>query len=803
VNALAEHGNSRSIPTIVDTLYGSPGWYQDKVQVLLGGFGHDFYRFLPQIINRQEREIQALVIYFASFYIADDLKSYLVERFEYMDKDIAYAALEAFARLYHQELSNEKYLTSPDLIIRNKAVKSLSHINTKENLFRLLKLLEDRQVEEHAVYAISTILRNEPRYFQLIVDRFHAEKDDRIKKSLALVLSSRIEYFLTKLLSGDRELVAQLVMEVLQIGKFNGVVGFLNKNRNVELENEIVAILKRLIVRDNNLKREFYTYLNDRIRKKLGGEKIVPEAPAREGKTEKKKITLLYVLLFCSVLIFPVIYYLRHLSVAKLSIIDHLRAYSIDFNYLPVYYSFSANLIYMLILILSLFGFYKQARCWHNKRTDFLFKTRILPSVSIIAPAYNEAGTIIESSNSLLNLKYPDYELIIVNDGSRDGTLNKLISYYELEKIDAIIGGQLKTMPVNGVYKNRYLPKLTVIDKVNGGKADALNTGINISKNDFICSIDADSLLEPDALLKASSLLLDSKEELIAAGGNVLPINGCTVKKGLITKTRIPESNIAKLQMIEYLRAFMAGRMGWAYINCLLIISGAFGLFKKDRLIQIGGYLTVSERYHKDTVGEDMELIVRLRRYMREKRLLYKVEYAHNANCWTEVPEAFSILSRQRDRWQRGLIDVITFHKKMLFNPGYGRVGLISFPYFFIFEMIGPLVEFQGYVMVVLAALLGLINESLALMLFITNILMGILISTASLLYAEREVVNFKIKETFLLIFFAFIENFGFRQIISFFRVMGYISSLTKSKGWGKMERRGFQVGAKQSTPAQ
>jgi cellulose synthase/poly-beta-1,6-N-acetylglucosamine synthase-like glycosyltransferase len=355
-------------------------------------------------------------------------------------------------------------------------------------------------------------------------------------------------------------------------------------------------------------------------------------------------------------------------------------------------------------------------------------------------------------------------------------------------------------MPVNGVYKNRYWPKLTVVDKANGGKADSLNTGINFSQKDYICGIDADSLLEPDALLKVSSLALDTKEETIAVGGNILPVNGCTVEKGLLTKIQIPKNRIARLQTVEYLRAFMAGRMGWAYINCLLIISGAFGLFKKDRVIEIGGYLTASERYHKDTVGEDMELVVRLRRFMQEKSLSYKVDYAHNANCWTEVPEAFKILSRQRDRWQRGLIDIITFHKRLLFNPSYGRVGLIAFPYFFIFEMVGPLVECQGYIMVVFAALLGLINEPLALMLFVSSVLMGIVISTASLIFAGKEVVNFKVREIFALIFVAFIENFGFRQIVSFFRVTGFISSLKKSKGWGKMERKGFQVSERKTS---
>lgn len=394
--------------------------------------------------------------------------------------------------------------------------------------------------------------------------------------------------------------------------------------------------------------------------------------------------------------------------------------------------------------------------------------------------------------NSLLNLRYPDYELIVVNDGSPDETLNKVIEYYKLKKIDVVVNEEIQTQPIRGIYRNKALPKLTVIDKHNGGKADSLNAGINLASKRFFCGIDSDSLLEEDALLKVVAPLMDSEEETVAFGGNIFPINGCKVDKGVLEELRLPANILARFQTIEYLRAYMAGRVGWAYINCLLIISGAFGLFSKRRVVEIGGYLTSKSKYHKDTVGEDMELVVRLGRYMREQKLKHKIAYAFNANCWTEVPENMKILYRQRDRWQRGLIDILIFHKKLLFNRKYGRMGLISIPYFTIFEFIGPMIEIQGYFMVLMAFLLGLLNAKIALMLFISSILMGVVVSISAMIISLKQYPYFKLKEMFIMIYYAIIENFGFRQVSSFWRVTGYINSMKKPKGWGKMERKGF-----------
>ena len=500
-----------------------------------------------------------------------------------------------------------------------------------------------------------------------------------------------------------------------------------------------------------------------------------------------------YSLIAVALFLVPVIYILRHYDILfTASWKDQLELFVLDLNYYLAYYCIAINGIYLALLGLSFFHVREQEHLWQLKTDTFLFKKRMLPSVSIIAPAFNEEKTIIESANSLLNLKYPDYELIIVNDGSKDRTLEVLVEYFGLTRVDYVFDQKLRTKPVRGIYMNRSLPKLIVVDKENGGKADSLNAGINVAQKEYFCGIDADSLLESEALLRLASMALDQEAETPALGGNVLPVNGCVVERGKVARIGIPKNRLAVLQTLEYLRAFMAGRLGWAKLRSLLIISGAFGLFRRDRIIDIGGYLTRVERYGKDTVGEDMELVVRINRLMRELKHDYRVCYSFNANCWTEVPEDMGSLQRQRYRWHRGLIEILSFHRKMLFNPSYGKIGLIAMPYFLIFEAFGPLLEVEGYLAVVAAFFLGILNTQIAVLLFIANVLMGVLISLSALFIAERNLMYLKWRELAVLLFYAVVENFGPRQLISFWRTGATVNMLNKPNGWGKAERRGF-----------
>jgi cellulose synthase/poly-beta-1,6-N-acetylglucosamine synthase-like glycosyltransferase len=625
------------------------------------------------------------------------------------------------------------------------------------------------------------------------MERFQSTEDPRVRSVYSKVLSNRLEYLLLKLLAKDDESIKVIIEQVVSNGQISDIIGFLNKNNNIELENEIIAIVRRVCEKDQEVKHGFCTYLEDRIVEKMGYEKIVPPRRRREEELDRGKVASLAVLLTAILLLFPALYVWNHFDqFAIMTIGDHIRVFIVDLIYYMTFYVIAANLVYIILLMFSLQEVSNQAKYWKVKGISFLFKKGILPSISIIAPAYGEEATIIESSKSLLGLNYPDFQLVVVNDGSPDNTLKTLIDYYGLEKVDMIVNERLKTQPIRGLYTNPSYPSLVVVDKANGGKADALNVGINVASKDYICCIDADSLLEPTALLKVASRSLDYEEETVATGGNIMPINGCTVDRGILTQVGIPKNHLARVQTVEYLRAFMAGRLGWTYLNALLIISGAFGLFKRSRVLEIGGYLTSSERYEKDTVGEDMELVVRLSRHMRESKIPYRVQHAYNANCWTEVPEDFSILKKQRDRWHRGLIDIMHFHRRILFRPLYGSMGLISFPYFLIFEVIGPFLEFIGYLTIVSQIIFNMFDWPIFLLLFSAIVLMGILVSMTGILIAEYKRNYFNLKETATLITYAFLENFGLRQIISFWRVGGYINSMKKPKGWGKMVRKGF-----------
>jgi peptidoglycan-N-acetylglucosamine deacetylase len=795
-NAICLQGNTAAICNIVESLVHAPRWYIEKIQPILFEFGKALYDCFPSLLNRKETEIIELLIGFGSVFIAEDLKEYIITQSRSVEPGIRVLAAKALSVHYPEELQQKRFIESGDIEILKLVIKALSFNRTPENVDRIIEYISIPELEEHIVYAVSTMARHEPKLLTYLLKLFENTTDKQINIVTAKVLSNRIEYFLLRILTSEKDTIKKLLLEILQLNMLSEIIGFLNKNNNREIENEIIDVIYQLLGTRQDLRYEFGLYLNDRILKKLCLEKSESEKVNREQKKEKGKVRFLITILVILFALFPAVFVLRRHDMFSVSApIESLTQFILDFNYLLVYYSVTINFIYIIILILSIIGSSIQARLWKLKKLSFLFKSNILPSISIIAPAYSEEATIIESTNSLLNLQYPNYELIVVNDGSPDDTLNTLISYYNLEKYDVLYDEFLDTKPIRGIYINKNMPKFLVVDKENGGKADSLNAGINLSRKDYFCGIDADSLLEPDALLKAASLMLNTENETVAVGGNIFPINGCSVERGSLTQIRIPRNFIALGQTIEYIRAFMAGRIGWALINSLLIISGAFGIFSKKRIYEVGGYLTESGKYGKDTVGEDMELVVRLSRHMRERKIKHSIHYSFNANCWTEVPEELKVLHRQRDRWHRGLLDILHFHRKLVFNPAFGTVGLVAMPYFFIFEMAGPLIEVQGYLMVAAAVLAGMLNPLIALMLFVSTIMLGILISVTALFIAEKDENYFSVKEFFVLLGFAILENFGFRQLISFWRVSGYFSALKKPKGWGKMVRKGFTQG--------
>ncbi|MES3017797.1 MAG: sulfatase-like hydrolase/transferase [Bacteroidota bacterium] len=413
------------------------------------------------------------------------------------------------------------------------------------------------------------------------------------------------------------------------------------------------------------------------------------------------------------------------------------------------------------------------------------------PGISILAPAYNEGANIIENVRSLLSIHYNNMEVIIINDGSKDDSMQKLIKVYDLYKADFFVNEQIATKKVKAVYKSRNFiySKLIVVDKENGGKADALNVGINIAGNDYVVCIDVDCILEQDALLKLVKPFLESpSKRVIATGGVVRIANGCEIANGRLIKVNLPDQFLPRVQTLEYIRAFLLGRMAWARLNGLMLISGAFGAFDKEIVIKCGGY-------DHNTVGEDMELIVRMRRYMEERDLPYKVAFIPDPLCWTEAPASFKILGRQRNRWTRGTIETLKFHKIMFFNPRYGVMGLFSYPYWFFFEFLAPLVEFGGFLFFMFSLLTGTMDWAFFFSLLLLIYTFGVLYSVFAILMEVLSYNQYNTRKDILkLLLTAVLEPLVFHPFVVWSAVKGNIDFLRKKNSWGEMTRAGFSA---------
>ncbi|MDB5025155.1 MAG: glycosyl transferase family 2 [Mucilaginibacter sp.] len=458
------------------------------------------------------------------------------------------------------------------------------------------------------------------------------------------------------------------------------------------------------------------------------------------------------------------------------------------FTYGILLYSIIMMICYVLIGAFSV----GETRSYLNKNsfTDYrvLASSTEAPSMSILAPAYNEAPSIVENVRSLLSLHYNNLEVIVINDGSKDDSLERLINAYDLYKVDFFVNHQLKTKPVRGVYKSRnpVYRKLVVADKENGGKADALNVGVNIATHDYFVCIDADCILEQDALLKlAKPFLENSTQRVIAAGGVVRIANGCEIEDGRLVKVNLPKQFLPRVQTIEYIRAFLLTRMAWTRLNGLLLISGAFGAFEREIVIKCGGY-------NSNIVGEDMELVVRMRRYMEESNEPYRVSFIPDPLCWTEAPATFKILGRQRNRWTRGTIETLRLHKKMFFNPRYGLLGMLSYPYWLFFEFLAPIVEFVGTVGLVIYCIAGSVNWA-ALLIMVGVISIGILYSIFAILMEVLTYNQYKQRKDILrLVLVAILEPIIFHPFVVWSAIRGNFDLLRKHNGWGEMTRQGF-----------
>ncbi len=443
------------------------------------------------------------------------------------------------------------------------------------------------------------------------------------------------------------------------------------------------------------------------------------------------------------------------------------------------------NTAYAVLLLLSIPELWRHWRLAADEHLQRLLSSEALPPLTLLVPAYNEEVTIGSSLLSFLTLEYPQLEIVVVNDGSSDRTMEVLRSEFDLYEVPPAFPVFVPTQPVRAYHRSRRHARLLVIDKANGGKADSLNAAMNAARHPFVVAVDADTVIEPDALVRLARPFLLGRN-VAAVGGTIRVVNNCTVEHGRVTDARVDPRWLPGCQVVEYLRAFLFGRLGWNRLGGNLIISGAFGLFRKEYLRAIGGYRT-------GNVTEDMDLVVRLHRYLHENNIKAELPFIPDPVAWTEVPVTARVLGRQRERWHRGLIGTLWEHRVMLFNPRYGRIGMLAMPFYLFGELLAPVVELFGWVALVLGLAVGAVDGQFAMLFLAVAIGYGMLLSVWAIVLEEMSFRRYKRRSDFFrLLGFALIEGLGYRQMTVYFRLQAFVRYARGVESWGRMTREGI-----------
>jgi cellulose synthase/poly-beta-1,6-N-acetylglucosamine synthase-like glycosyltransferase len=457
-------------------------------------------------------------------------------------------------------------------------------------------------------------------------------------------------------------------------------------------------------------------------------------------------------------------------------------------NYVVLAYFIALALFYLVLYFSAALDMRQYLREVRAEKYRPVLSSEITPSISMLVPAHNEEASIKESVRALLTLAYPQLEIVVVDDGSTDATLAILIETFHLRAIQPIYDRRIPTKPIRAIFRSQTFPNLIVVEKEKGGKADSLNAAMNVASSELVCALDADTILDPDGLRRLVRPFIRS-EGVVGAGATIRVANGCTVSQGRLAAERGPHRALAGIQAVEYLRAFLFGRPGWNRLGGNLLISGAFGLFRREALLETEGYAK--------SVGEDMELVIRLRRHGYESGQPARIEFVPDPVAWTETPTSFRELGRQRERWQRGFSDALWRHRGVLLNPRYGVLGMVVFPAFLLFEWLAPILEVVGLAAVVVGLVTGEISALFAVLFFSLACGLGILLSMLALMLEELSFRRYgRARDRALLVVWAVLENLGYRQLTVWWRLRGVLSFLRGKKSWGKMNRKGFEPAA-------
>jgi cellulose synthase/poly-beta-1,6-N-acetylglucosamine synthase-like glycosyltransferase len=457
-------------------------------------------------------------------------------------------------------------------------------------------------------------------------------------------------------------------------------------------------------------------------------------------------------------------------------------------NYALFVYFLTGNIVYLAALLIALKASAAHQRRLESHRLSWISESPLAPPITVLAPAHNEEKSIRISIRNLLELDYPELEIIVINDGSKDRTLAELHDEFKLRLIRTVYVKEVPTAEIRGIYRSDADPRLLVIDKdAAGSKADAVNAGLNAATSPYICIVDSDSLLERDSLLRIMVPVLADPQHVVGVGGIIRILNGSDIQGGQLTRVRLPRKAIEVIQVIEYLRAFLIGREAWAQGNMMMIISGAFGLFRTDLVRAVGGY-------RAKAIGEDFDLVARMHRHLLEKGKEYRMQFVPDPVCWTEAPSDLKSLGRQRARWQKGLLDTLLPNVDMLFRPRYGRIGALALPYLWIFELLAPIIEVVGIFTIVLAAVLGVLSRGFFIQFMIFGYAFATVISMGAVLQEELTYKRYSDwQDVARLVTYCFLEHFPYRQLHMVWRLQGLWQYLRGDMSWRPLDRKGLQ----------
>jgi cellulose synthase/poly-beta-1,6-N-acetylglucosamine synthase-like glycosyltransferase len=457
-------------------------------------------------------------------------------------------------------------------------------------------------------------------------------------------------------------------------------------------------------------------------------------------------------------------------------------------NHTLFWYYLASNVAYLVMLLVALKTSAAHQRMLQSHRLNWIADTPMAPPITLIAPAHNEEASIRVAVRNLLELDYPALEIIVVNDGSADRTLEEMREEFQLRLVRAVYVPELKSALVRGLYRSGVDSRLLVVAKEPGGsKADAVNAGLNAATSPYVCVVDADSVLERDALLRIMLPILADPKRVVAVGGIIRVLNGSEISQGTLRRVRLPRKSIEVIQVIEYLRAFLIGREAWGQGNMLMIISGAFGVFRTDLVRAVGGY-------RPNAIGEDFDLVARLHRHLLDQKADYHIHFVPDPMCWTEVPSDLKSLGRQRARWQKGLLDVLLLTRGMLFRPRYGRIGSFALPYLWLFEFAAPVIEILGIVTIILAAALGVLSRTFFLQFLLFGYAFATVISIGAVLQEEITYKRYNDwQDVARLVSYCFFEHFPYRQMHMFWRLQGIWQYLRGDVTWRPLKRKGLQ----------